>query len=487
MAPVEMYYEEPYVYIKKPNGVHAYNMSTLDHNLLPQMPAAVLGKPNRETKHFVPVLCAQCYGSTEADYQHVRNQVVDSCTYLVGMAGTCDRTDKDFDPNLYPSTSKGDLDKHSFPRYHLPYENAKYMCHVNPGSVLWKHCGPEIGTVLGYWHVHIPDSTGVNALVKLTPDKHNRVQVTSAEILATGFSWTTTTTGEKDIIVELSAVNLPARPGCLASSFNNAAKTLSLLDAMHFSPRTVLKGSAPLNDVLELLKKNSTSVPLDLVDVRSRFEDPEEYIEFLTEYALVTSERAFMLEVMYSKKGECVAETHIKKGTDKFLTINGTEASKVIVKNKVLTADTPFSAEPTSSVAQAPDSAAETHETRSDIPPPDEDMASAAPSASAPSKSDYSWYPNMPPQAYGYHGPAFNKPEVMEDAMVTKIMGQIAKEKLEEAKRKREEEIMDKMNNMQDQIKSFQSDIAKIMTDRAKNEAACAPQQPPRPPSPPPT
>ncbi|ABG25593.1 ORF88 [Ranid herpesvirus 2] len=452
----ETYYKSPMVYIKKPNGVHCYNMQNMQHKLLPALPPELKNLTPRNPEHFVPALCAQCYGSVEEDYEEVRKGISADSSYLLGMAGTCDTTAHDYDPSLYPSTSAGDMDKESFPKYHLDYDNAKYMCHVAPGKVLWRHAGEEIGNVVCYWHVHTPTSCGVNALVKLDAEKQN-ARVALAQIMTAGFSWTTTVTGEKDIIVELSAVHLPARPGCFATHCKGAEETLGLMEKLNFRANVLLQGEAPLNGILEILKAKNIEMPAELTKTKESFDDPKEYVALLEEYAKVLFDKSRMLEVMYKKKGECVAETHIKLGAEKFQTINGEKASNSIVKNKVLTAQ----AEPSAPAAEVIEMAA---------PAPAPVASMQQPPAQHPC---YQYAPPPPSHMYAYPPvPTPSEPRYTEESIAKMVLEQLEKKESEARKRKKEEEMNESLTVFRTEVAKLKEEMGRMQKSKEEEQAA---------------
>lgn len=444
----DCYYNDGNVYIVKKNGIHCYDMATLKHTITDKLPFSINGIKSRSKEHFVPVLCTQCYGTTQTEYNNYADLADKPGKYIIGLACTYDRFDSDFNPSSYPNSKKGDIDSTKMNNYFMSLENVKYMCHVMPGEVLYRHKAPFLGNVLFYWHVHTPNTCGVNALVRCRSDDDLDGATELAFSTGSAFSWTTTSTGERDIVVELSLVFMPARPGCFAYCFSEGVR--KNLEIMNFAAQTsLLCGEYPINPFVDFLKATpDKKLDVDITTMN---------VQMLTEYVRALNDKIELLNVLYKNKGDCVAERHIQVGKDKFKYINGEEAANHIVKSNILTAET-------EAVTDKEDMTTQNNNSQSTITP----IPGPAPSVYQ-IPYNVPLYMSAPPQGYPMVH-AQGTSTIADQSIFDAVLHKLENQRENERKRKQTDEMCESVARMEKQMCRLE-DVEHMLKDIVQAQA----------------
>ncbi|AVP72204.1 putative capsid maturation protease [Silurid herpesvirus 1] len=286
------------VLIRRPDGeAGRYNLQRGDYE---KVSHAEFNEAPDKHPH-VPVFCDRCFGSTA--YQ------VDTGKFRTFVVGTCCIfSPEHMDSGAVPVEMR---------KYQQPIGAHQTMVQMAPGVFKYSH-NIQIGTVLGYWHVHKDERVYLNMIGGVdessTPGRRCVDTFTDSE-LPCALSLGTLNTGMNEVILECSLVLIPARKGCHAKIYTGETVHAGL-ERFCFQPHS------SLSQRLLASFGMSTGEGSDCV------EDEEFYkahIDALNNYIK-------LLRVIYTHKGETDIEKYLIEGSKLYSELVG-ESSKVLSAN----------------------------------------------------------------------------------------------------------------------------------------------------------
>ncbi|ABG25721.1 ORF63 [Ranid herpesvirus 1] len=359
------------VYVSRPDGTLRYSLEPgCACEPVETVPSCVLTASLDE--HFVPVLCDLCFGHTKEEYEAVRSGLsLDQSTgYGVGMAGVFAENSKP-GANYPPPVGDGDINPSAMGRYQLLRADAPYIVHPKPARLLWEHKGKALGEVLSYWHVHRKDACGVNALVQVGNDERGTDFWNIGRSHVSGFSWCTVDRGKRDVVVELSAVLVPARKGCYAT-FVPGPRLNEVLNIMHYGPNRDRNPTTYVNAMLTASAGEDDNPLVRLIMEQQRSPSPshvpDSAEEGTFERELIDTIRKQLktARLLRKHRDDSALGCHNRVGRQEFETINGARAHEEILSTAAM-----ISATATNAAAAAPTSggAPQTYYCPAPIPP----------------------------------------------------------------------------------------------------------------------